>query len=62
MLHRLNIIDNTEHEIIENNKSLTFVMTNSGRPFFLNNKDAIHIDYDIIDRILKGICVDSKRF
>lgn len=62
MLHRLNIIDNKEHEIVENPDHLVFVMNNSGREFLVANKNAVNIDYDLVDRIMKGIRVDTAKF
>ena len=62
MLHKLNIIDNEEHEIVENKDHLLFVMNNSGREFLIANKNAPVIDYDLLDRVLKGICIDTNKF
>lgn len=62
MLHRLNIIDNQEHEIVENKDHLVFVMNNAGREYLLANKNAQRIDYELIDRVMKGICVDTMKF
>lgn len=59
MLHRLNIIDNEEHEIVENKDHLVFVMNNSGREYLVANKGCVKIDYDLVDRIMKGVCVDT---
>ena len=59
MLHKLNIIDNEEHEIIDNKDHLVFVINNSGREYLLANKKVPVIDYDLLDRIMKGICVDT---
>jgi len=62
MFHRMNIIDNDEHEIVENKDHLVFVMNNSGREYLLRNKNCPKIDYDIIDRLMKGIRVDTQKF
>lgn len=62
MLHRLNIIDNEEHEIVENKDHLVFVINNAGREYLIANKNCALIDYDILDRIMKGICVDTGKF
>jgi hypothetical protein len=62
MLHRMNIIDNNEHEIVENKDHLVFVMNNSGREYLLSNKDCKVIDYDLVDRLIKGIRVDTLKF
>lgn len=59
MLHRLNVIDNNEHEIVENKDHLVFVMNNSGREYLLANKNCAKIDYDMIDRLMKGVCIDT---
>lgn len=62
MLHKLNIMDNEEHEIVDNKDHLLFVMNNSGREYLIANKNAKTIDYDLLDRILKGICIDTQKF
>jgi hypothetical protein len=62
MLHRMNIVDNNEHEIVENKDHLVFVMNNSGREYLLTNKNVVKIDYDLVDRLLKGICIDTLKF
>lgn len=62
LLHKLNIIDNREHELTEaKDKSLLFVMSNSGREFIIAAKNSEKIDYDMIDRIIRAICVDTSR-
>jgi hypothetical protein len=62
MLHRMNVIDNNEHEIVENKDQLVFVMNNSGREYLLSNKNCLRIDYDLLDRLMKGIRVDTLKF
>lgn len=62
MLHRLNIIDNDEHEIVDKTNYLLFIMNNSGRKFVVNNKNAVLLDYDLLDRIMKGIRIDPIKF
>jgi hypothetical protein len=61
MFHKFSIIDNLEHEIIEDDNFLSFEMNNSGRSYLISNAGAEHIDYDILDRILKGICIDTMK-
>ena len=55
MLHRMNIIDNDEHAIVESGDHIVFVMNNGGREYIAANKNTHFIDYDILDRIVKGI-------
>ena len=62
MLHRMNIIDNDTHEIVENKDHLVFVINNSGREYLIANKNAVKFDYDLMDRVMKGICIDSSKF
>jgi hypothetical protein len=58
----MNIIDNNEHEIVENKDHLVFVMSNSGREYLFSNKGAKKIDYDMMDRLMKGIRIDTLKF
>lgn len=37
-------------------------MNNSGREYLLANKNAVTLDYDLVDRIMKGIQVDTLKF
>lgn len=62
MFHRMNIIDNDEHLIVEKKDCLTFVMINSGRKYLLSNKNCVQIDYDMVDRLMKGVRVDTMKF
>ena len=62
MFHRMNIIDNQEHIIVEEKDHLLFVINNAGREYTVCNKKAALIDYDLVDRVMKGICVDTKKF
>jgi protein associated with RNAse G/E len=63
VMHKLNIVHNTEYEIIPTKqKDLIFVMTNCGRDFKICNKDAKYIDYDLVDRIIHSVPIDTERF
>lgn len=62
MLHRMNIADNESHEIVENKDHLVFVMNNAGREYLIANKNCVKIDYDLIDRVIKGIYIDTGKF
>merc|ERR1719232_601432 len=61
-LHKVNILDNHENSFEEaKDGSLIFVMVNNGRPFKLACKDAELIDYDLTDRIVKAITIETGR-
>ena len=62
VLHKVNIIENIEHEIIDSkDKSIVFVMKNAGREFYLSTKNAVKLDYNLIDRVVRAICVETDR-
>ena len=62
LLHKVNILDNHKNEFAEaKDGSLIFVMINNGRRFTLTTKDAKEIDYDLLDRIVRAITVDTGR-
>lgn len=62
VLHKLNIIENREHEIIDNkDKSIVFVMKNAGREFYFSTKNASKLDFNLIDRVIRAICVETDR-
>jgi len=63
VMHKINIVHNTEHEIkTTKNKDLIFVMTNCNRDFKICNKGAKYIDYELIDRIIHSVPIDTQRF
>lgn len=57
----MNLIDNDEFDITTaKDKSMNFIMVNSGRQYFINTKDVIGVmNYDLIDRLVRGISVDT---
>ena len=62
VLHKVNIIENREHELIDaKDKSIVFVMRNAGREFYFSTKNAIKLDYNLIDRVIRAICVETDR-
>lgn len=62
VIHKVNILDNHSNEFAEaKDGSLIFVMINSGRRFHLATKDAKVIDYDLTDRVVRAIAVDTTR-
>ena len=62
LLHKVNILENHNNEFAEaKDGSLVFVMVNNGRRFTLTTKDAELIDYDLLDRIVRAITVDTDR-
>ncbi|CDW72833.1 UNKNOWN [Stylonychia lemnae] len=62
MLHKMNIIDMNSHQLVDKKDYLNFIVNNSGRDYLLSNKNCAAIDYDLIDRIIKGIQIDSNKF
>ena len=58
----MNIKDNTEHEIVEQKNHLVFVIENSGRTYLMSNLDCKKLDYNLVDRIMKGISIDTTKF
>ena len=61
MLHRLTIRNNVAHDIIEKKNYLVFVINHAGRRYFLSNLNSKLIDYDILDKVIKGIPIDTKK-
>jgi len=61
IMHKLNVYDNLDYEMVERKKDTIFVITNSGREYLISLNRSVHIDYDIIDRIMKGTSIDTQR-
>jgi hypothetical protein len=62
LMHKLNIVLNTDHEIRTDKKDqLLFVMTNGGRDFRFTNKNAVSLNYDVVDRLMRGVPIDTVR-
>ena len=63
MFHKLNILQNTHHDIkVGKDKELTFEMTNCGRSFQIKNKGAALLDYELVDRVIHQVPIDTTRF
>jgi hypothetical protein len=62
MLHKMNIIDSESHQIVEKKNHLLFVIDNSGRNYVLSNNNCKVIDYDLLDRVMKCVRVDTGKF
>ena len=64
VMHKMNIVNNRQFRVEQNKKGneLTFVMINCGKSYFLSNKNAKFIDYDLVDRILHSVQIDTKKF
>ena len=61
-MHKLNIVMNTEYEIKElKNNNLEFIMTNCSRDFIISNVQAKKLDYDLLDRIMHSVPIDTER-
>ena len=62
VMHKMNIVHNHRHEIqATKSKDLIFIMHNSKREFMLTNKDAKFMDYDLVDRVLKAVSIDTDK-
>ena len=62
VLHKLDIIHNDQHFFEEGkNGELIFSFTNGDRQYGISNHEATLLDYDFIDRIVKSICIDTRR-
>jgi hypothetical protein len=57
----LNIIASDKYEIGSANESVVFTMCNAERDFEISTQGAQLIDFDLTDRIVKGICIDTKK-
>ena len=61
-LHKMNIMNNQSHRIIDRKNELIFIMNNSGSDYLISNKDCKTIDYDLLDRVIKSIQIDTGKF
>lgn len=63
VFHKMNIVLNTEYEIQTTKKEteLVFVMTNCSRDFKFSNLNARYLDYDLVDRLIRSVPVDTER-
>ncbi len=62
LLLKLNIMDNETYEIFDaKDKSLVFQMQNSGREYYIAVKNAKNVDFNLIDRLIRAICIDTSR-
>lgn len=62
ILHKLTIGDNHEHEIHTDKKDgVVFIMYNSDRPFKIKAKNASLIDFNLVDRLIKSVSIETKK-
>ena len=62
VLHKLEIIHNMSHSYEEGrDKALVFIMENSKRRYSIKTKDAEVIDYQLLDKFMRAICIDTHR-
>jgi hypothetical protein len=55
-------MDNDSYEIVETkDKSLVFVMQNAGRDYYIAAKNANKVDFNLIDRLVRAICVTTNK-
>ena len=58
----MNIVLNTEFEVILDKKNnLTWLMCNCSRDFFINNKNSKYTDFDLIDKIIHAVPVETTK-
>lgn len=61
-LHKCNIINNDSYEIVDSGDGgLVFIMDNSAREFSFSTKFAKKCDIHMLDRVIRGIQVDTKK-
>lgn len=62
VLHKVNIMNNDSYEIVDRGKyGLVFLMDNSARTFYFATKFAVKADINMLDRVVRGIQVDTKK-
>jgi protein associated with RNAse G/E len=59
----MNIIMNTKYNIKKlKNESIEFTMVNSQREYKFSNKDVNYIDYDLVDRVLHSVPIETQKY
>ena len=61
MMHKLNITQNKEFIVTKIGKELRFRVENGDRGYFLNTDTAKYIYFDLIDRIMNSVRIDTVR-
>jgi hypothetical protein len=63
VLQKLNILASDKYEIgsTKDGSGVMFTMCNNERDFEISTQGAKLINYDLTDRIVKGICIDTKK-
>ena len=61
MMHKLNITQNKEFLVSKIGKELRFKVENGDRGYFLTTDNAKFIDYDLVDRIMNSVRIDTVR-
>jgi hypothetical protein len=62
MIHKVQIINNGAYQVLNNEKGkIVFVTLNAAGTFCINTDGAAMIDFQLIDRLVKGVCIDTRR-
>ena len=62
-MHKANIVNNRQFRVDQGKgNELKFVMINCGKEFTMSNKSAKHLDYDLVDRIIHSVQIDTLKF
>ena len=61
MMHKLNITQNENFKVTKVGKDLRFRVENGDRGYFLITDHAKVIDFDLIDRIMNSVRIDTVR-
>lgn len=62
VLHKLNIIDMESYEIVTaKDGTISFAIVNAGSEYVITTKGVSAFDFNLIDRIVRAICVETKR-
>jgi protein associated with RNAse G/E len=54
---------NTKYNIKKlKNESIEFTMVNSEREYKFSNKDVNYIDYDLVDRVIHSVPIETQKY
>lgn len=59
MYHKINITGIESYEILDKKNHLIFKLVSNGRAYIINNEGCSLIDFELLDRVLKGIQIDA---
>ena len=59
--HKLPIQEITNYRMVDKSSHMDIVINNCGKKYTLSTKNKTYVNFTILDRIIKGVCIQTNR-